>query len=673
MNTANEGKQLTIETIVFAKGKGNAKPDKFLHGGKGAGLLAMCDAGLNVPPGIIIPVSACKAYEKADHAGREALLDKIMADLAPNLKWLAAKCGGTLPLLSVRSGAPVSMPGMMDTILNVGAVTDNGVAYQHWFDKLGERSFRDCQRRLIEMLGTTAYNIDAGKFAHLREDICEKTGCASERDFNVGQLDELITRYFTLFYNATGAEFPHFEGQLRAAIGAVFASWNSERAIEYRKLNDIPASYGTAVVIQAMVFGNLNDKSGTGVLFSRNPSTGEGGMFGEYLVNAQGEDVVAGTATPRPVADMLTMHVPAIEDDDGVELDNPLGVNLYTCWPEIHAKLVQTCFKLEAMYADMVDVEFTVQDGELFILQSRVGKRSALAAFTVAHDMVEGGLIDKPEAFKRLTRDQVLTLRLSSIDPSFDVSPTLKGLPGCPGVIKGVAVHTSAEAVASAVPCILVREETSPDDIAGMAKCAGILTRTGGATSHAAVVARAMDKPCVVGCSDLQPASVAGLVTIDGSTGNVWVGTDVPLVAPVVNDITRTVMQWAAASLDCQLLEENPVEHACVIGIGRYWHQPSKIDELLAALATMDCSNITLDCGLPASFTHTDDTALDNCFGVYTEVVSNAAIQNLKVGLFKWRKQLKGLTLANSAASDVINWNKLGYAVTEDRAGGGSR
>ncbi len=651
------------QTIVFTKGTGNAKPDKFIHGGKGAGLIAMCDAGLNVPPGIIIPTNYCHA------SGKDGFLDKVMEEIEPHLKWLAAKCGGVLPLLSVRSGAPVSMPGMMDTILNVGAMTDDGGEYQYWFEKLGERAYRDSQRRLIEMLGATAYNIDARKFGHIRESICERDGCKSERDFNVAQLDELQGRYLNLFYDATGNDFPtSLHAQLRAAIGAVWASWNSERAVEYRKLNNIPASYGTAVTIQAMVFGNLNDLSGTGVLFSRNPSTGEGVMFGEYLVNAQGEDVVAGTATPRPVADMLAMHVPAIEDDTGVELNNPSGHNLYCRWPEVHAELVQTCFKLEALYGDMVDVEFTVQDGELFILQSRVGKRSALVAFTVAHDMVEGGLISKGEAFKRLTREQVLTLRLPSIDPSFNEPPTFKGLPACPGLITGVAVHSSAQAVASTVPCILVREETSPDDISGMAACVGILTRTGGATSHAAVVARSMDKPCVVGCTDLSPNAVTGQVTIDGSNGNVWVGIDVPVVGPVDNDITRTVMRWAAASLGCQLLEEHPVDDECVVGLDNCWQSPAKMLELFESLFTVDCSKITLDCGFPASVSHADDMLLDNCFGVHAGHVAEGAMQAFNNTLFKWRSKLKGLTIANYNINGF--WPKLekwGYTVIDSR------
>jgi pyruvate,phosphate dikinase len=635
------------KSIVFSKGTGNAKPDKFLHGGKGAGLIAMGDLGLNIPPGIIIPVFACKEYEGTPEGDHEFFMDKIMEDIEPNLKWLAAINGGRLPLLSIRSGAPVSMPGMMDTILNVGAITEDATVETYWLNKLGTRTTYDCQRRLIEMLGTTAYNFDPKVFADIRGLHCEKNGVESERDFTSDQLRELVARYLVHWKTKVGDEFPGLLYQLRASIEAVFESWNSERAIEYRKLNSIP-DYGTAVTIQTMVFGNLNEKSGTGVLFSRNPSTGEGGIFGEYLVNAQGEDVVAGTATP------LGLHFMAMFNDQ-------------PHWQAVYDELEQTCIRLEAHYGDMVDVEFTVQDGELFILQSRVGKRSALAAFVIAHDMVEGGLITKTEAFSRLTREQVITIRLPSIDPSFKVEPTFKGLAACPGVVKGIAVHTSAEAVAYEGACILVRDETSPDDIAGMAKCAGILTRTGGATSHAAVVARAMDKPCVCGATSMVLDDVHGQVTIDGSTGNVWVGIDVPLVAATDSPIVREVMKWAVETNWERTRVDEPTEGATVLSIGDRWYHPEKLSSLLGELASLDCEGIILDCWLPVFTRDLDDKDLDRCFGVEPTIPAQSVIKKFAIELANRRHQLKGLTLAHfpDLGSEVDNEKvkKWGYKI----------
>ena len=631
-----------IEACVFPNVMANVTADKFIWGGKGAGLIAMGEQGLNVPPGLIIPVSHSKAYNALPEGEREHFMDCVMIAIKPNLEWLKIKCGGVIPLLSVRSGAPVSMPGMMDTILNVGAIGDSKTEAR-WLAKLGGRTYGDCQRRLIEMLGTTAYNITSEAFAILRRHACELAGVESERDLNAEEMACLVSEYIKVWTELTGDSFPSFDAQLRAAIEAVFVSWNSERAIEYRKLNSIP-DYGTAVTIQAMVFGNLNDKSGTGVLFSRNPSNGEGGIFGEYLINAQGEDVVAGTATPVNINEM------------------GLGVGDSSVWEDIFFELEQICFKLEAHYRDMVDIEFTVQDGELFILQSRVGKRSALAAFVIAHDMVEGGLIKRAEAFKRLTREQVITIRLPSIDPSFKIAPMFKGIPACPGIVQGKVVHTSAQAVASDVPCILVREETSPDDIAGMAKAVGILTRTGGATSHAAVVARAMDKPCVVGATELD-LSLHGDVTIDGSTGNVWFGVNVPVIPATDSEIIKTVMSWAAEAQGSKLRSHVAVEGEYVISIGERWFEASKVTELLSELASVDCSKIILDCRTPDWGRDFEDATFDMAFGIDAAKIPQASVRQLAIALHARRLQLKGLTLAyfpdlGSAADNakVKNW-----------------
>ena len=629
-----------FDSIIFAQGTGNAKPDKFVHGGKGAGLITMCNAGLNVPPGIIIPVSACKAFEKLTDASDKALfLDAIMKDVEPNLNWLAAVNGGHLPLLSVRSGAPVSMPGMMDTILNVGAFD---VAHG-----LEARHFYDCQRRLVQMLGTTAYGVDSSIFEYQKSLVVKDFGCKTEYDLDDLGMKRLASQFVWAFEQTCG-DFPKdVNTQLRMAIKAVFESWNSERAIEYRKLNKIPATYGTAVVIQTMVFGNADDQSGTGVLFSRNPSTGEGGMFGEFLINAQGEDVVAGTATPVKVATM--------KDVGG-------------CWPKVYEELVQTCFKLESLESDMVDIEFTVQEGELFILQFRKGKRSALAAFVIAHDMVEGGLISKKEAFKRITRDQVITIRLPSIDPAFNVEPNFVGLPACPGVVSGKAVHTSSQAVEAGERVILVREETSPDDIAGMSAAAGILTRTGGATSHAAVVARAMDKPCVVGCTDLVPNDVDGLVTIDGSTGRVWIGVEVPVIEATDSEIVKTVMQWAVEDLKVPVLNDTvQIDGEYTIGIGMKWNDKEALSELLDELEAQDVSKVTLDCSQLDDLELLADQDYAACFGHLPSVADVYLVTHFADMLRKKRKKLAGLTLQNFPIQFHIEGLRLlGFKIADD-------
>lgn len=457
--------------IVFARDTGNAAPSPAVHGGKGASLIEMARAGFNVPPGIIIPTYACGAYHDLNPADRDDFVLARVQSLDEGLKWLSSKIG-YMPLLSVRSGAPVSMPGMMSTILNVGLTHDNR---QAWVDRLGEVTTNDCYRRLMEMLPVPTGEPPPGSLP--------------------GE---------------------GFQGQLILAVETVLGSWMSPNAIEYRRLNKIPDTYGTAVVIQAMVFGNAEGEGGSGVMFTRDPSTGENVKMGEFLSGAQGEDVVAGTHTPKSLKQISE------ETPDDAEPPRWLG------------ELGEVGDRLEAVYRDMVDIEFTVQEGELFILQSRVGKRSARAAFKIAHDLFKGGVISEKEVFARLTPDQLKVARRQTIDPKFKTPPTFKGIGASPGIASGVPVYVSWIPDTIAEPAILVREETSPDDIAAMAKAAGILTARGGATCHAAVVARAMEKPCVVGVTALSDwGGIAAKVTIDGSTGHVWLDTDVPVVEPV--------------------------------------------------------------------------------------------------------------------------------------------
>ncbi|MFT4165526.1 MAG: PEP/pyruvate-binding domain-containing protein, partial [Microlunatus sp.] len=499
---------------------------KTVLGGKGAGLVMMAQNGFSVPPGMTIPTTVCNHYATLSPTGKAALVSDILVQVMDGMEWLRDKFG-YMPLVSVRSGAPVSMPGMLDTILNVGMYGD---VFPDWANRIGERAAADSMRRLIQMLGSTAFGVPHGAFEQVLAEAKSAAGIEHDHQMGVAELYELHNRYLAVFEAHTGKPFPMtLEGQLGAAIAAVFDSWNNPRAIEYRKLNNIDPAMGTACTVQAMVFGNMGDDSGTGVLFTRNPSTGENVMTGEFLQNAQGEDVVAGIRTP--------VNVDQMED-------------VSEQWADIYLQLLKTCGKLEKAYADMVDIEFTVQQGELFILQSRTGKRSARAAFRIAVDLVEQGVIDVPAALKRISKEQYKVARRPSVDPKFTEKPKWVGLPACPGVAVGKPVFSSLDAINCAEPCVLITHETTPEDIGGMAKAMGVLTKVGGFTSHASVVSRAMDKPCVVGCSELDMASLKAAanngekVTICGSTGRVWVGLTVPVVDGSEDPYVSQVEEW---------------------------------------------------------------------------------------------------------------------------------
>jgi pyruvate,orthophosphate dikinase len=633
-------------TIADYKGDPKSKEAKALLGGKGAGLTMMAQQGLNVPPGFTIPTTVCNEWRKlTDEAQKTAFMDSLMGEVVDHMIWLEGLFGYR-PLVSVRSGAPISMPGMMDTILNVGLTSD---VFDEWEGRIGNRASIDSFRRLIQMLGSTGYGVPLEVFDFQLASVKKLYGVKFDTDLTSDMLDNCLQRYRKAFKQNKGFDFPDDDAndadeQLRVAIRAVFDSWMNPRAIEYRKINKIDEAMGTAVNVQAMVFGNMGENSGTGVLFSRNPSTGEPGMMGEYLTNAQGEDVVAGIRTPMDVSTM------------------PVGEKAWPyTWADVHVQLTKLCAHLEAAYKDMVDIEFTVQKGELFVLQSRSGKRSARAAFKIAVDMVAEGMIDKPTALRRLTTDQFKAVRRPTIDPKFKIKPHYVGLPACPGVVTGRPVFSSEDAVKATDPVILVTHETDPDDIAGMAKAVGILTKTGGATSHAAVVARAMDKTCVVGCTDLDLSMAdSGLigvpgegkqsnanVTIDGSTGGVWIGIDVPVIDASDDPAVKTVMGWCMAILGAH--ETAPVD----LGVDRphrvlaaiWWGSKDALDAVLAGIEDLPYrTHVALDLATPESHAQPCDLSLTNCFGA---IPLDTFQQDMVTALINRAQKLAGLTLVN--------------------------
>lgn len=491
---------------------------KNLLGGKGANLAEMAKLGIPVPPGFTIPTSMCLKYleVKQDPAKLAKFMEALSKTLVRGMQFIMADKGSEF-LMSVRSGARVSMPGMMDTILNVG-LDDSVKGY--WEKALGEECYTNSLHRLITMYGDVVHGIP-------------------RKELESVEVGEALM----IFEQKVGTPFPMAGDQLLGAVIAVFESWNNPRAIEYRKIHGIPNDWGTAVTVQSMVFGNLGEDSCTGVLFTRDPSTGENKFTGEYLVNAQGEDVVAGIRTPEDVMGMVEWN------------------------PAAFTELSDTLRLLEEHYKDMQDVEFTVEGGKLYLLQTRNGKRAAKAAFKIARDMVSEGLITMEEAGKRVTPTQLKAAMSDTINPAFDTPPHLIGIAAGGSVVSGVAVFSAEDAVNCKEPCILITKETNPDDIAGMNAAVGILTATGGLTSHAAVVARGMNKACVVGAtalsinphgekmagilSDAPPHKtfVAGdKITIDGSTGRVWVGTDVPVIRGGVTPDILEVIGWATGN-----------------------------------------------------------------------------------------------------------------------------
>lgn len=526
----------------FGGGKADGKADmKDLLGGKGANLAEMSVIGIPVPPGLTITTEVCARYYALGRKLPEEVKPQVQAALAQVESLTGTRLGDSEnPLLvSVRSGAALSMPGMMNTILNLGL---NDVAVEGLAKKTGNPRFAyDAYRRLIDMFGSTAMGVEHAHFEHAMASLKEEVNAKSDTDLTGDDLKELVRRYKNIYkkYTTPQEDFPQDpHQQLWLAIMAVFNSWEGDKAVEYRRIEKISGLKGTAVNVQAMVFGNMGGTSGTGVAFTRDPNTGENVFYGEYLINAQGEDVVAGIRTPEPIS------------------------RLQQEMPVVYEQLMGIRRALENHYKDMQDIEFTVQDGKLYMLQTRTGKRTGSAAVRIAVEMVGEHLITEETAVKRVNPDSLNHLLLPQLDPKAKSQVIARGIGATPGAAFGKVVFSAEAAVQAfdqnpSIPMLLVRKETSPEDVAGMHLAKGILTATGGKTSHAAVVARGWGKPCVVGCSSLQidehnetlyvannTIKAGDFMTIDGSTGDVMLGR-VPTIDPEVTGDFATLMTWA--------------------------------------------------------------------------------------------------------------------------------
>ncbi|SFJ19734.1 pyruvate phosphate dikinase [Sphingomonas sp. NFR04] len=523
--------------------------DKNLLGGKGANLAEMASIGLPVPPGFTISTAMCTRYYEEG----ETFPESVKAEVANGIAHIAAITGKQFgdaadPLLvSVRSGARVSMPGMMDTVLNLGLndQTVQGLAATSGDDRFAWDSYR----RFIQMYADVVLGLDHGRFEDALEIAKEDRGFTLDTELSATDLQALVAEYKSIVEELWNKPFPQdVHDQLWGAIGAVFGSWQSERAKVYRRLNDIPADWGTAVNVQAMVFGNMGDTSATGVAFTRDPSTGERAYYGEFLINAQGEDVVAGIRTPQ----YLTKRAREVAGAKPASMEEAM--------PEVYGELAAVFDRLETHYRDMQDIEFTVERAKLWMLQTRSGKRTAKAALKIAVDMANEGLITREEAILRVDPQALDQLLHPTLDPKAPRDVLTKGLPASPGAASGLAVFDSdtAEKRANAGDSvILIRVETSPEDIHGMHAARGILTARGGMTSHAAVVARGMGRPCVSGAGSLsinarekvmrvgsREIREGDMVTIDGATGEVMAG-QVPTVQPELSGDFGTLMTWA--------------------------------------------------------------------------------------------------------------------------------
>lgn len=538
--SVHKGEARVAKKYVYYFGDGRAEGTaamKELLGGKGAGLAEMTNLGISVPPGFTISTEACVEYYKLGKKFPPGMWEAALQALKRVERSMGSKFGDPeRPLLvSVRSGARASMPGMMDTVLNVGLTTKTveGLAAKTRNDRFAQDSYR----RFVSMFGSIVMGVPREHFEAILKHKKEEVGVEHDTHLDARHLRDLVASFKALVKEETKKDFPDDPlEQLRMAINAVFSSWFGARAVTYRRLYNIPDSWGTAVNVVAMVFGNMGETSGTGVVFTRNPMTGERGLFGECLMNAQGEDVVAGIRTPLPVADLAHKV------------------------PTAYKELEQTYKKLERHYRDMLDLEFTIQEGKLYMLQTRVGKRTGIAAVKIAVDMVKEGLITKQEAVRRIEPDQLAQYLYPIFDSKEEAkaNPLGKGLPAGPGAAAGriaLSPDRAVEMKAAGERVVLVRQETSPDDIHGMNAAAGFLTARGGMTSHAAVVARQMGKVCVAGCEavevDGQVVKIGGKVfregdyiSINGSNGNVYEG-DLPVVESEVIQVIQGTLDPA--------------------------------------------------------------------------------------------------------------------------------
>ena len=546
---------------VYMFSEGNASMRNLL-GGKGANLAEMTVMGLPIPQGFTVSTEACTEYNE----GGKVLSDEMISQIEEALKKLEAIAGKTLgdnenPLLvSVRSGARASMPGMMDTVLNLGL---NDISVEGLAKATANPRFAyDSYRRFIMMFADVVIGVSKSKFERKLDEYKEKVGAQYDTDLTAENLKEVVDIFKQIYLEDQGCDFPQDpKEQLFEAVKAVFRSWDNPRAFTYRRMNDIPYSWGTAVNVQMMVFGNMGDTSGTGVAFTRNAATGEKMIFGEYLINAQGEDVVAGVRTPKTIA--------TLEQD----------------MPEVYVQFMEIANKLEQHYKDMQDMEFTIEKGKLYFLQTRNGKRTANAALKIAVDMVDEGLLTTDEALLRVEPKQLDQL----LHPAFDQKALKaakalgKGLPASPGAGAGKVYFTAEEAKAAADAgerVVLVRLETSPEDIEGMAVAEGILTVRGGMTSHAAVVARGMGRCCVSGCEaikmneEAKEFTLGGVtfkegdyISLDGSTGNIY-GEDIPTVEPEISGNFAKFMSWADARRDLKVRTNADTPHDAETAIG---------------------------------------------------------------------------------------------------------
>ena len=514
---------------VYSFEEGSAEM-KDLLGGKGSNLAEMTDIGLNVPPGYTVTTEACLEYLEEGE-----MTKKIIKQMKKQMKKLEKKMDQNFgdpedPLLvSVRSGAAVSMPGMMDTILNLGL---NDETLEGLIEKTDERFAYDSYRRFINMFGEVVRGIPHSEFEEIMDEVKEERNADQDVDLDAEGMKEVTARYKELVGDIPSDPWE----QLIEATKAVFASWDNDRAVRYRNLNDLPHDMGTAVNVQAMVYGNTGKTSGSGVAFTRDPSTGENEVYGEFLQNAQGEDVVAGIRTPLDISELKEM------------------------WPDIYDELEEVCHILEEEYKDMQDLEFTVEDKELFILQTRTGKRTPNAAVKIAHDMHEEGIISKEVALLRVEGDQIEKILHKRIDPEAELDKLTQGLNASPGAATGKVIFDTDEAEKrgnEGESVVLVRNETTPEDIHGLAAAEGVLTSRGGMTSHAAVVARGMGKPCVAGAEEIDidlaseyfevdgtKVEKGDIITIDGTTGDVILG-EAPLIEPEFTVEFKKLLEWA--------------------------------------------------------------------------------------------------------------------------------
>ncbi len=547
---------------LFSEGRADMRD---LLGGKGANLAEMTSLGLPVPFGFTVSTEACTRYYRDNKTIADEIVGQIYAALEKTEQDAGKKFGDPSNpfLVSVRSGARASMPGMMDTILNLGLNDQTVLGLARLTNN--ERFAFDSYRRFIQMFSDVVMEVEKVKFDKIFEDVKKKNGCKLDTELSAENLREVVKRYKRLYAEEKGLDFPQDpKAQLMEAIKAVFRSWDNPRAIVYRRKNDIPSDWGTAVNVQSMVFGNMGNDCGTGVAFTRNPSTGEKKLYGEFLMNAQGEDVVAGIRTPAPIDELKSSQ------------------------PEVYKQFVSIANKLENHYRDMQDMEFTIERGRLFMLQTRNGKRTAAAALQIAVDLVGEGMITKEEALLKIEPKSLDALLHPTFEPGAlkKAKPIATGLPASPGAACGRVYFTAADAIEAAKrgeKVILVRLETSPEDIEGMYAAEGVLTARGGMTSHAAVVARGMGTCCVAGCSDVmileksrtftttsgQKFSEGDWISLNGSTGNVY-GEALPTIDAQVSGNFATIMQWAdeARTLRVRTNADNPHDAEVAVKFG---------------------------------------------------------------------------------------------------------